>query len=61
VHFSRENRVSEALRVWTPQRLMRAMEQLGEASLEMRRNAPLSEAIAQRILLSLATSARKSA
>ena len=40
VHFSRENLVGEALRAWTPQRLMRAMEQLGEASLEMRRNAP---------------------
>ena len=28
VHFSRERYVSEALRVWTPVRLMRAMEQL---------------------------------
>jgi DNA polymerase-3 subunit delta len=37
------------------------MEQLADASLEMRRNAPLAEAIAQRTLLSLATNARKSA
>jgi len=59
VHFSRERSVGEALRVWTPLRLMRAMEQLADASLEMRRNAPLAEAIAQRALLSLATSARK--
>ena len=61
VHFSREQQVSEALRVWTPQRLARAMEQLADASLEMRRNAPLAEAIAQRTLLSLAANARKSA
>ena len=59
VHFTRERHVSEALRVWSPSRLLRAMEQLAEASLEMRRNAPLAEAIAERILLSLATSTRK--
>ena len=59
VHFSRERYVSEALRVWTPLRLMRAMEQLADASLEMRRNASLAETIAQRTLLSLATNARK--
>jgi DNA polymerase-3 subunit delta len=59
VHFSRERYVSEALRVWTPVRLMRAMEQLADASLEIRRNASLAETIAQRTLLSLATNARK--
>ena len=59
VHFTRERYVSEALRVWSPSRLLRAMEQLAEASLEMRRNAPLAEAIAERILLSLAASTRK--
>ncbi|HEY6858615.1 MAG TPA: DNA polymerase III subunit delta [Pseudolabrys sp.] len=59
VHFTREHQISEALRVWSPPRLLRAMEQLAEASLEMRRNAPLAEAIAQRILLSLAANARK--
>jgi DNA polymerase-3 subunit delta len=61
VHFTRERHVSEALRAWTPARLARAMGQLAEASLEMRRNAPLAEAIAQRILLSLAVNARKTA
>jgi DNA polymerase-3 subunit delta len=61
VHFTRERHVSEALRAWTPARLMRAMEQLAEASLEMRRNAPLAETIAQRMLLSLAVNARKAA
>jgi DNA polymerase-3 subunit delta len=59
VHFSRERQIGEALRAWTPVRLLRAMEQLAEASLDMRRNAPLAEAIAQRILLSLAVNARK--
>jgi len=60
VHFSRERQVSEALRAWTPERLVRAMEQLAEASLDMRRKASLAEAIAQRTLLALAANARKS-
>jgi DNA polymerase-3 subunit delta len=58
VHFSRERAVGEALRAWPPARLLRAMEQLAEATLEMRRNAPLAEAIAQRTLLSIAVNAR---
>lgn len=61
VHFSRERQVGEALRAWTPPRLLRAMEQLAESALEMRRNAPIAEAIAQRALLSLAVDARKKA
>ena len=59
VHFTREKLVSEALRAWSPARLLRAMDQLAEASLDMRRNAPLAEAIAQRTLLSIAVSARR--
>jgi DNA polymerase-3 subunit delta len=61
IHFSRERAIGEALRAWSPVRLLRAMEQLAEASLEMRRNAPLAEAIAQRTLLSIAVIARKRA
>jgi DNA polymerase III subunit delta len=61
VHFTRERLVADALRAWTPARLVRTMEQLAEASLEMRRNAPLAESIAQRMLLSLAVNARKAA
>jgi DNA polymerase III subunit delta len=61
VHFSRERVVGEALRAWPPARLLRTMEQLAEATLEMRRNAPLAEAIAQRTLLSIAVNARKKA
>ncbi|MDO8535371.1 MAG: DNA polymerase III subunit delta, partial [Xanthobacteraceae bacterium] len=59
VHFTREKPVGEALRVWPPARLLRAMEQLAEASLDMRRNAALAETIAQRTLLSIAVSARR--
>jgi DNA polymerase-3 subunit delta len=59
VHFSRENKVGAALRAWSPARLIRAMEQLAEASLDARRNAALAEAIAQRTLLSIAVSARR--
>jgi DNA polymerase-3 subunit delta len=59
VHFTRKIAVEAALRTWTPARLLRAMQQLAEASLEDRRNAPLAETIAQRTLLSLAVSARR--
>jgi DNA polymerase-3 subunit delta len=59
VHFTRKIAVEAALRTWTPARLLRAMQQLAEASLEARRNAPLAETIAQRTLLSLAVSARR--
>ncbi len=59
VHFSRERKVGDALRVWSPQRLVRTMETLAEASLEARRNASLAEAIAQRTLLSIAVNARR--
>jgi DNA polymerase III subunit delta len=61
VHFTREKLVGEALRSWAPQRLLRAMEQLAEASLEMRRNAPLAEAIAHRTLLVISQGARRRA
>jgi DNA polymerase-3 subunit delta len=59
VHFSRERLVGEALRNWAPARLLMAMEQLATASLEMRRNAPLAEAIAHRTLLTIAQAARR--
>ena len=59
VHFTRERKVGDALRVFTPARLLRAMELLATASLDARRNAPLAEAIAQRTLLTIAVSARR--
>ncbi len=59
VHFTREKQVAEALRAWSAPRLLRAMQQLAEASLEARRNPPLADTIAQRTLLSIAVSARR--
>jgi DNA polymerase-3 subunit delta len=59
VHFTREKQVAEALRAWNAPRLLRAMQQLAEASLEARRNSPLADTIAQRTLLSIAVSARR--
>lgn len=59
VHFTREKLVGEALRAFTAPRLLRAMGQLAEASLEARRNAALAETIAQRTLLSIAVGARR--
>jgi DNA polymerase-3 subunit delta len=59
VHFSRHKAVGEALRAWSAARLLRAMAQLAEASLDTRRSAALAEAIAQRTLLSIAVGARR--
>jgi DNA polymerase-3 subunit delta len=59
IHFTRKDIVAVALRAWPAPRLLRAMQQLAEASLEARRNAALAEAIAQRTLLSIAVSARR--
>ena len=59
VHFTRKKEVEAALRSWTPARLLRAMQQLADASLDMRRNAALAEAIAQRTLLILSQSTRR--
>jgi DNA polymerase-3 subunit delta len=59
VHFSRHDAVGAALRAWTSPRLLRAMDQLAGASLDIRQNSALGEAIAQRTLLSLAMSARR--
>ena len=59
VHFTRERDVGAALRAWSPAKLLRTMEQLADASLDMRRNAVLAEAIAQRTLLSIAVGARR--
>ena len=59
VHFSRQDAVGAALRAWTAPRLLRAMEQLAEASLEARRQPALADTIAQRTLLSIAVSARR--
>ena len=59
IHFRREAMVQTALKAWTAPRLERAMGQLAEAALNVRRTAALSDALAQRALLSLAVSARR--
>jgi DNA polymerase-3 subunit delta len=61
VHFTREPRVSEALSAWDASMLLQAMGQLAEASLEIRRNASLADAIAQRTLLILSRNVRTKA
>jgi DNA polymerase-3 subunit delta len=59
VHFTRTAAVGAALKAWSPGRLLRAMEQLADGSLETRRQASLAETIAQRTLLSIAVSVRR--
>jgi DNA polymerase-3 subunit delta len=59
VHFSRKTLVEVALKSWTAARLERAMMQFADASFEARRMADLAETIAQRVLLSLAVTARR--
>ena len=59
VHFTRKKDVEAALRAWTQPRLLRAMQQLADASLEARRNAALAETIAHRTLLSIAMGTRR--
>ena len=59
VHFTREKQVADALRAFSAPRLLRAMAQLADASLEARRNAALAETIAQRTLLAIAVGARR--
>lgn len=59
VHFSRKGVVETALRSWSAPRLVRAMDQLADATLETRRQPALAEAIAHRTLLSLAVTARQ--
>lgn len=61
VHFTRDKLVGEALRIWTPPRLLQVMEQLATASLDMRRSAPLAETIAQRAFLAISLAARRRA
>jgi DNA polymerase-3 subunit delta len=59
VHFRRKPLVEAALKAWTAARLERVMAQLAEAALEVRRSPNLADAIAQRAVLSIASSARR--
>jgi DNA polymerase III subunit delta len=59
LHFSRKNNVEAALRNFDAARLMLIIDQLATAALEMRKQATLAAAIAQRALLSIAANARR--
>jgi DNA polymerase-3 subunit delta len=59
LHFSRKNNVEAALRNFDTARLMLIIDQLATAALEMRKQATLAAAIAQRALLSIAANARR--
>jgi DNA polymerase-3 subunit delta len=58
VHFSRAKAVGAALQAWTPRRLERLIGQLGDISLEVRRNAKLAYPAVERALLMIARAAR---
>ncbi len=59
VSWKREKAVTEQISRWTETRLERAIQILGDAVLNIRRNAALSEALAVRSLWSLALSVQR--
>jgi DNA polymerase III subunit delta len=61
IHFSREKAVRAALETWTSKRLERLIGQLGETTLEIRKNSKLAYVIVQRALLSITLTARRKA
>jgi DNA polymerase-3 subunit delta len=60
VHFRRDTQVKAALNAWTAPRLQQVMEQLADATFNARRMSALSDALAQRALLSIAQQGRRS-
>jgi DNA polymerase III subunit delta len=61
VHFSRAKAVRAALTTWTSRRLERLIAQLGDISLEVRRNSRLAYPTMERTLLMIARDARSRA
>jgi DNA polymerase-3 subunit delta len=59
LHFSRKDAVQTVLRNLSPERLLRFIEMLADATLEMRRRSALADVIAQRTLLAIAVNARR--
>ncbi len=59
LHFSRKGAVETALRNFSPPRLVVIIDQLGTASLDMRKQTSLASAIAQRTLLAIAANAKR--
>jgi DNA polymerase-3 subunit delta len=58
LHFSRKSLVEGALANWTSQRLEHAIIRLSDAILESRRAGPIGDAVAGRVLASIAAEAR---
>jgi DNA polymerase-3 subunit delta len=61
IPFHRKKSVEAALKTWNAARLTALMGELAEAVLESRRKSALTDTIAERALLSIATKARRSA
>jgi len=59
LHFSRKNAVEVALRNFSAARLVGIIDQLATAAFDMRKQASLAAAIAQRALLSIAANAKR--
>jgi DNA polymerase III subunit delta len=59
LHFSRKSAVEVALRNFSATRLVAIIEQLATAAFDMRKQATLAAAIAQRALLSIAANAKR--
>jgi DNA polymerase-3 subunit delta len=59
IHFSRKPLVEAALKNWSGDKLLQAMQQLARAVLDSRRQPMLAETIAHRSLMALATAARQ--
>jgi DNA polymerase III subunit delta len=57
IHFRRKPVVEKALKIWTSERLAKAMAMLAQTSLEARVHSGLSETIAQRALMLIARGA----
>jgi DNA polymerase III subunit delta len=59
LHFSRKAAVETALRNFSPPRLIGIIDQLATSALDMRKQAALAAAIAQRTLLAIAANAKR--
>ncbi|HMA71380.1 MAG TPA: DNA polymerase III subunit delta [Xanthobacteraceae bacterium] len=59
IHFSRQKAVRSAIETWTAKRLEQLIGQLGETTLEVRKNSALAYPIVLRTLLSIAIAARR--
>jgi DNA polymerase-3 subunit delta len=59
LHFSRKPLVQTALGNLTSDRLLKIIEQLAEATLDIRRRSALADVIAQRALMAIAVNARR--